>query len=392
VRLLYFLTALISVGICGKDPSLSGAQTRALPVSKWLQAPADFNGQLSQLKGKVIILEFWATWCSPCVAVIPHMNQLAHEFKTEDVVFLSITDDDEDRLNSFLSKRPLEGIIGIDGERKSWRAFGVPSIPHTIVIDKSGRILGATSPENVTSDTIKEALAGRTPVLPPKQGVEPDLDWDKHLIEWQDGVPPAIYAIIKPIKTTTSGAMVEPSRVTADGVSLQNLVQIAYDTDYYHVDWKLPADSQSYRVAIRVPEGREASLRPYMRQILITMFGIKAEFESQEREVFVLKCSESRAKPSESMAEQEIAEIMKGKITLRRQPIEKLCQFLTNSLDLIVVDETGLKGKYDFDIPYQRGQYEVTLQALTKIGLEANKTRRSIPVLIVRPEKPFQEL
>lgn len=391
VWLLYFLPALISVGIYAQDPSLSGTQTPALHVSKWLQAPTGFDGQWSRLRGKVVVLEFWATWCSPCVAAIPHMNRLADEFKGQDVVFLAIADDDEDRLNSFLAKRPMEAIIGIDTERKSWTAFGVPSIPHTFVIDKSGRILGATFPENVTSDTLKEALAGRTPVLPPKQGVESDLDWDNHLIEWQDGVPPVLYAIIKPITTTTGGAMVGLSRITADGVSLEVLVQIAYDTDYFHVDWKLPADSQSYRVAIRVPKGREASLRPYMRQMLSTMFGIQAQFENQERDVFVLKCKENQAGPSESTAEQEMAQRLKGMIALRHQPIEKLCQFLTSSFDLVVVDETGLKGNYDFDIPYQRGQYEVTLQALAKVGLDAVKARRSIPLLVVRPEKAAEK-
>jgi len=86
------------------------------------------------------------------------LNQLANEFHSQDVVFLAVTDDDEDRLKPFLAKQPMGAIIGIDTDRKSWKAFGVPSIPYTIVIDKDGTVIGATLPENVNSDILREVL------------------------------------------------------------------------------------------------------------------------------------------------------------------------------------------------------------------------------------------
>lgn len=364
-----------------------GQEAPALQISEWLQAPGGFNGQWSSLRGKVVVLEFWATWCSPCVHAIPHWNALASEFRDRDVLFLALTDDDADRLKPFLDRQPIDGFIGIDTERKNWKAFGVTSIPHSVLIGKDGAIIGATLPENITADVLKDALAGKRPALPPKEGIESDLSWDEHSIEWQDGVAPSMYAIVKPIKTTTSGAWRRPDHITADGVPLEVLVQIAYRTDSYHVDWRMPKDGQAYRAAFRVPEERQERLLPYMRQTLADLFGIQAQWETREREVYVLRRIREHTAPADSRSDKELAQRMRGKITLRRQPVSKLCEFLTDSLQAVVMNETEMAGYYDFDLPYQPGQPLVTTQALQNIGLEAVPARRNIQILVVAPEE-----
>src|ERR1035437_4853945 len=76
---------------------VSGQEAPTLQVAQWLQAPVGFDGQWSGLRNKVVVLEFWATWCSPCIHAIPHLNQLARAFRDQGVVFLAVTDDDIDR-------------------------------------------------------------------------------------------------------------------------------------------------------------------------------------------------------------------------------------------------------------------------------------------------------
>jgi uncharacterized protein (TIGR03435 family) len=362
-----------------------GQDVPALEVTQWLQAPTGFDGRLSALHGKVVVLEFWATWCSPCIDAIPHLNELAKQFQNQGVVFLAVTDDDTDRLKPFLAKRPINAIIGIDTERKNWKAFDVPSIPHTVIIGKDGTLVGATLPENITPEVLREVLAGKRPVLPPKEGIASDLAWDDNSIEWQDGVVPAMYAIIKPITTTTSGGWPRPDHITADGVPLEVLVQMAYQTDHYHVDWRMPKDDQTYRAAFKVPEERKERLLPYMRDTIADLFGIQAHWEEQERDVYVVRRTEGHAPLLESSTPKQLVQMMRGQITLRRQPVTKLCDFLTNSLRAVVLDETGMAGQYDFDLPYQPGQPAVTIQALKDIGLETIKARRAIRVLVVAP-------
>ena len=167
-RALWFACLVsLSSGAYAQEPP-------ALNVTQWLQAPEGFNGQWSSLRGKVVVLEFWATWCAPCVAAIPHLNQLANEFRDRGVLFLAVTDDDADGLKLFLAKHPISAIIGIDTERQNWRTFSVPSIPHTLLIGKDGGIIGTTLPGSITADVLSEALAGKRPAVPPKEGIEAD--------------------------------------------------------------------------------------------------------------------------------------------------------------------------------------------------------------------------
>jgi uncharacterized protein (TIGR03435 family) len=152
----------------------------------------------------------------------------------------------------------------------------------------------------------------------------------------------------------------------------------------------MPKDDRTYRAAFRVPEERQDRLLHYMQETLTDLFGIQARWESQERDVYVLRRVEGRAALQESKAAEELSESVHGKITLRRQPVRELCDFLAGRFDTVVVDETGMTGHYDFDIPYQHGQPEVTTRALKDIGLETVKAQRSVQVLVVTLEEAGQ--
>lgn len=381
---LVCLTSLICLVARSQEPP-------GLAVEGWLQAPTGFDGHWSGLRGKVVVLEFWATWCSPCIQAIPHLNQLANEFRDQGVLFLAVTDDDVERLTPFLLKHPMDAIIGIDTARRTWQSFNVPSIPHTVLIGRNGGVIGSTLPENITSEVLRQVVKGKKPVLTPKEGVPSDLEWDDHFIDWQDGVAPDIYAIVKPIKTTTGGAWPRPDHITADGVSLKLLVQISYQTDSYHLDWRMPQNDRTYRAAFRVPKDRTERLLPYMRQTLAEMFGIQARWEQQDREVYVLRRMVDHAPPSQSATAQEMAQMLRGKITVRRQPITKLCELLSNSFQAVVMDETGMTARYDFDLPYQPGSPDVTSDALKDVGLQVIKARRPVQILVVTADGEAQE-
>src|SRR5206468_9176367 len=95
---------------------------------------------------KVVVLEFWGTWCGPCVAAIPHLNDLAERFRNRPVQFISITDEEDWRVRDFLKLKPMSSWIGLDPERAIFTAFGVNPLPKTFVINQQHLIAAVTTP------------------------------------------------------------------------------------------------------------------------------------------------------------------------------------------------------------------------------------------------------
>ncbi len=118
-----------------------------------------------------------------------------------------------------------------------------------------------TVSRSITVETITRLLQGESISLPPKESRESNLNWDEELVDWKDGARPETYAVIKPIKTATSRAWPRPegNRLTADGVGLPILVQLAYDVDRRHLDNRVLDNGVSYRAAFRVPRNVRSS-------------------------------------------------------------------------------------------------------------------------------------
>jgi len=96
---------------------------------------------LDDLQGKVVLLDFWATWCAPCRAALPHMREIAKKFDGQPLVILSVSlDDDEQKWKDFIVKNGMTWPQYRDGGFSGPIAamFGVKAIPHTFTIDADG--------------------------------------------------------------------------------------------------------------------------------------------------------------------------------------------------------------------------------------------------------------
>ena len=108
-----------------------------IKISKWFKVSS--NPEI-QLKGKTVVLEFWATWCNPCVRAIPHLNSLAGKFKSDSVVFISLTKETSEAIENFLKVNTMETFVALDDSGKTNTNFNVKYIPKTFVIDSRGNI------------------------------------------------------------------------------------------------------------------------------------------------------------------------------------------------------------------------------------------------------------
>lgn len=105
---------------------------------------ADLQGKswkLSELRGKVVLVNFWATWCPPCRKEIPDLEALYNQFKGEGLVVLAISDEDAAKVRPFIAERQVTYPILLDPGRKVNDLFQVEGIPKTFVYDRNGKLV-----------------------------------------------------------------------------------------------------------------------------------------------------------------------------------------------------------------------------------------------------------
>jgi thiol-disulfide isomerase/thioredoxin len=113
--------------------ALVGKAAPAITADEWLpKAP--------EMKGKVVLLDFWATWCAPCLAQFPTMARWKKQFG-DDLVIVGITNLEGQTLaqiRRFVSREKLPWPVAIDKAGATHKRVGVVPLPHTVVIDRKG--------------------------------------------------------------------------------------------------------------------------------------------------------------------------------------------------------------------------------------------------------------
>lgn len=101
------------------------------------------NARLSDYRGKWVLLNFWATWCSPCVAEMPSMEEFSKKFKTKNMVVLAVSVDrgGPDKVKRFVKQYGLTFEIFHDPDSEASNRYGVSSLPSTFVINPKGEIV-----------------------------------------------------------------------------------------------------------------------------------------------------------------------------------------------------------------------------------------------------------
>ena len=97
--------------------------------------------RLSSLRGKVVVLDFWASWCVPCLVDLPLVTRVTSEFVDRGVVFFAVNQaESPESITSFLNRRRLDPPVALDTNLNVSSAFRVGAIPHVVIIDREGMV------------------------------------------------------------------------------------------------------------------------------------------------------------------------------------------------------------------------------------------------------------
>ena len=132
-----FILLIAAVGsACSSRPVISG------PAPDF--SLDSLNGgsiALSDLEGQVVILDFWATWCTPCVESMNHLQQLHDQYAGQGLIVLAINvGETRGRIAAFVADHGYTFTVLLDTDERVTDAYGVRGIPHTLVVDQDGKI------------------------------------------------------------------------------------------------------------------------------------------------------------------------------------------------------------------------------------------------------------
>jgi len=130
------------------DPQFAAAMSK-IEADNERRQQADFtlmelNGNtwtLKEQRGKVVLVNFWATWCPPCRKEMPDLEGLYKQFKDQGLVILAISDEVESKVRPFVAEQKVTYPILLDPGRKVNELFQIEGIPKTFVYDRSGKLV-----------------------------------------------------------------------------------------------------------------------------------------------------------------------------------------------------------------------------------------------------------
>ena len=138
----------------------AGDMAPMISITDWISnIPDDKN-----LEGKFLIVDFWATWCAPCLESVPHMNNLVDKYKSrKDLAFLAITDEKQAKVEGLLKRVPFSSAVVSDVTRTTLNDYKIKAIPACVVIDDRGQIKWVGHSSKINSKIIDKILKRENP-------------------------------------------------------------------------------------------------------------------------------------------------------------------------------------------------------------------------------------
>jgi cytochrome c biogenesis protein CcmG/thiol:disulfide interchange protein DsbE len=130
---------------------VEGAKAPEIELADWMNSKAL---TLADCKGKIVVLDFWATWCGPCIASIPHNKELVEKYK-DDVVFIGVCHPrGAEKMKQTADAKGITYPIAVDTDGKAAKAYEVNGFPDYYIIDRDGKVVLA----DCSNGSVGEAL------------------------------------------------------------------------------------------------------------------------------------------------------------------------------------------------------------------------------------------
>ena len=371
------------------------------------------SAKLSDFKGKLLILDFWATWCGSCIKAMPKLDSLQAEF-ADHIQVISVTKQDQQTVEAFKLKNVIVRNYKIPiatGDKALSAIFPHRMVPHIVWISPEGRLLASTSGYDANSKTIQDILKGtRTAFKDIKTDI---LTFDPSKPLFDNGNGGKGEYIFRSLLTGFTNGLPAHSgfkrddksfRLYATNAALSSLYKVALDlsrhtwkekrmifegkaAQYRITDFQEQKKSNSWCYELNVPLAMEKQAKSMMLDDLNRYFSLQATIESRETECLALVRTNTGLVLSSTggaMKNNFASNNSEPKFIIN-QPLSNLVKYLDELNNLLpVLDETGYTGHADLQLNKDLRNTGELNEALLKYGLQLIPVRRKMDMLVIK--------
>jgi uncharacterized protein (TIGR03435 family) len=336
--------------------------------------------------GHAVLIEFWATWCPPCTASIPHLNELQQQFDGRGVDFLWVSSEDAATARPFLAKHPMRGTVALDKNQVLSGAFDARGLPTTILIDAKGRVAAITRSEMVNTSVLTALIDGKKLPMAPT-----DADFhlaDNHVL-FADLPPKDAAATVRVVierSNKPGGLNYGRDEWRSDGASLKELLADAYGVHSLQIDIPDYLD-ELYSVQAWTSSRSPETMRPMMQAALAGAASIRVRHEQRMMDVLVLTGVPGNLKPARDIGEDQIAGGNAMQVEYSSVSAETIRQTVQSDLngDIPVVLDSPVPGRFAFKLNNDPLDHTVLIRLLAAQGISLKKERRLTDVFVIEP-------
>ncbi|OQP62166.1 TlpA family protein disulfide reductase [Niastella populi] len=370
---------------------------------------------LPELKGKFVIIDFWGTFCLPCIKAFPKLENWQKRYG-DNLQILLVATDGYPKTKQFYEIRkkgnkPMSLPCAIN--KSMVKYFQVKDVSTYVWIDDKGYIRAITDGSQLTDENIA-GFVNRKEIMVREKEKKISVDYKKPLLEIAKEIDSnsvvfgsVLTRHLKGVRSSmnVSRKGVYRNRIAAHNMAVRNLYQLAYGDSTGPVPFNrtIVESSSSEKIEcppnedyekwkydntfcyeITVPEAKRDSIWSLMRDDLRQLFGYSACQEYRKQKCLILKADKNFRHLADTSVKPS-ASISVGGITLVNQPFPRLVDNISHFLsDKILLDETGLSGRITVVLKAQMNDVDAVNGELKKYGLSLQYEDRQAQMLVIR--------